>query len=140
MSPAEEPIADPKDSAQGTILVVEDEVLVRLSIAESLRDHGFTVIEAASGDEALTVLTAGLPVDLVFSDIHMPGRMDGVALAQWAASHYSYATVVLTSGVSSSLTLAQAAAPLVRAFIPKPYDHELLGIRFKTLLEQRARR
>lgn len=64
------------------ILVVDDDVLIRLAIAEYLRECGFHVFEAADGAEAVTILNAAeLAVDLVFSDVQMP-RMDGFALAQ----------------------------------------------------------
>jgi CheY-like chemotaxis protein len=63
-----------------TILVVEDEVLIRLVIAEYLRECGYKVYEAAHADEALAVLQSpDVPIDIVFSDVVMPGRMDGSA-------------------------------------------------------------
>src|SRR6476646_9187480 len=63
-----------------TILVVEDEAAIRLMIAEALRAEGFGVVEAGSGDEALTVLESGTRVNLVFTDVRMPGTLDGLAL------------------------------------------------------------
>ena len=71
MSPAEDVIPDMADRAP-IILVVEDEVMVRLAAAEHLRENGFTVIEAVSADEARSVLQSGIDVSLVFSDIQMP--------------------------------------------------------------------
>lgn len=67
-----------------TVLVVEDDVLIRLSVADALRSAGLDVIEAATGDEALTVLASSATVDLVFTDIQMPGSTDGLELAQIA--------------------------------------------------------
>ena len=67
-----------------TVLLVEDDVLVRLVIAGYLRDCGYRVLEAASADEALRLLERDEPrVDVVLTDIEMPGQMDGFALAQW---------------------------------------------------------
>ena len=64
------------------ILVIEDEVLVRMAIVEDLRDAGYTVIEASTAHEALELLRSNsVDVRLVFSDVLMPGTMDGVALA-----------------------------------------------------------
>jgi CheY-like chemotaxis protein len=57
---------------QGTVLIVEDELLIRLDLADHLRSAGLTVVEASTGDEALTVLKANDAVDLVVSDIRMP--------------------------------------------------------------------
>jgi CheY-like chemotaxis protein len=64
-----------------TILVVEDDIFVRLDIAEYLRDCGYRVIEAGTAAEAIDVLESNVPIDLVFSDIQMPGEMDGFGLA-----------------------------------------------------------
>jgi CheY-like chemotaxis protein len=67
---------------QETILVVEDDVLVRMPIAHYLRDCGYKVVEAANADEAVTVLShKETVIDLVFTDIEMPGALDGFGLA-----------------------------------------------------------
>ena len=71
-----------------TVLVVEDEMMVRMPIAEYLRDCGYTVLEAADASEAIATINAEGPVSLVFSDIRMPGKMDGFGLAEWFQSHY----------------------------------------------------
>ncbi|MEK9967928.1 MAG: response regulator [Ferrovibrio sp.] len=65
-----------------TILLAEDDGLIRMVLAEALREPGYRVIEAKSGDEALTVLEAGTSVDLLVTDVRMPGQTDGIALAQ----------------------------------------------------------
>ena len=65
-----------------TVLVVEDEVLVRLMICEELRERGLRVIEAVTADQAAEVLQSSTEVDLIVSDIKMPGRLDGLALAR----------------------------------------------------------
>jgi hypothetical protein len=68
---------DPSPASAGTVLVVEDEVLLRLVISEYLRDSGYKVIEATNADEAIVVLQQPqLAVDVIFSDIEMPGSMD----------------------------------------------------------------
>ena len=70
-----------KPTLQETILLVEDEVLVRMPIAQYLRDCGYKVIEAVNADEAMTVLLhRETAVDIVFSDIEMPGSVDGFGL------------------------------------------------------------
>lgn len=62
--------------AQQTVLVVEDEPIIRFAIADTLRDAGYQVLEAANGDEACHTLEMGLRVDLVVTDINMPGTLD----------------------------------------------------------------
>jgi CheY-like chemotaxis protein len=64
------------------VLVVEDEILVRVLVADELRTDGFLVVEAATADEALSYFQAGIQVDLVLSDIDMPSALNGVDLIQ----------------------------------------------------------
>ena len=69
------------------ILVVEDEILIRRAVAEYLRISGYLVVEAANAAEAISVLAAEVPIDVVFSDIHVPGTMNGLGLARWVLHH-----------------------------------------------------
>jgi DNA-binding NtrC family response regulator len=82
----------------GTVLVVEDEVLIRLDLADHLRLAGYRVIEASNGDEALTVLQSIDTVSLMISDIRMPGQTDGTALATWVRREMPHVKVILVSG------------------------------------------
>lgn len=123
MCPAEERQMEPEPSRGPSILIVEDETLVRMGVAEHLRDAGFTVIEAASGDEARAVLEAGVRVDVVFSDIMMPGAVDGMALAEWIGQLPSAPAIVLASGVPAALGEAQRRHPHIRAVLTKPYAY-----------------
>jgi CheY-like chemotaxis protein len=99
------------------ILVVEDEALIRALIAEELRLEGFSVIEAGRADDALTYIKAGEQVDLVFSDIRMPGSLDGLQLAEILHEDYPDIPVILTSG-----NPPPGHVGIVEAFVPKPYD------------------
>ncbi len=81
-----------------TILVAEDEVLVRHDISEYLRSHGFNVIEANSAAEAMQVLRDSHEVAAVFTDIRMPGTVDGVGLARYVHKHHPQIPVLITSG------------------------------------------
>jgi CheY-like chemotaxis protein len=90
--------------AQSVVLVVEDEILVRLTVAAYLRDCGYDVLEAGHANEAMRVLEAGLRVDAVFSDVNMPGGMDGFDLATWIAARRPYVKIMLTSGHPRNLS------------------------------------
>lgn len=136
MCPAEERDVETEAEPGPTILLVEDETLIRLSAAEHLRDAGFNVIEAVNGAEAQAVLDAGVKVALVFSDINMP-QLDGVALAQWLAALENPPAIVLTSGVDSVLTAAREACPSVKAFLPKPYPYQEMEARIRAALPKR---
>lgn len=124
MCPAEEIDVGTRPDRGPVILLVEDETLVRIATAEHLRDAGYTVIEAATGDEAKAVLESGVPVNLVFSDVNMPGEMDGIGLAEWVMAQGRAPVVVLTSGLADVLAQARERCPQVRAFFAKPYEYE----------------
>jgi CheY-like chemotaxis protein len=100
------------------VLVVEDDTLVRVMICEDLRDAGLSVVEAATADEALSYLGAGQRIDLVFTDIQMPGRLDGIGLARLLRERHPALPVVLTSGTAVPPDDLDGAL-----FLPKPYDH-----------------
>ena len=93
-----EPSDLPKDAAESkTVLLVEDEILVRLAIAADLTDAGFNVIQAAHADEALRVLHR-MAVDLIATDITMPaGSMDGLALARRVRDTWPEIKVMIVS-------------------------------------------
>jgi CheY-like chemotaxis protein len=83
---------------QSVVLVVEDEPLLCNTVAEYLQLSGYAVIKAAGAAEAVTVLASGTTVDVVFSDVRMPGAMDGLQLAQWVRRRHGDIPVMLTSG------------------------------------------
>lgn len=104
-----------------TVLVVEDEGLVRLDAAETLREAGFAVLEAANADEALAVVAGGENVDLLFTDINMPGPIDGLELARRINRLKPRIHLLLTSGKA---TPPRSQIPDSGAFIAKPYSAE----------------
>jgi CheY-like chemotaxis protein len=114
-----------------TILVVEDEPPIRLMIAEALREEGFQVVEAGSGDEALSVVESGTPVNLVFADVRMPGTLDGIALM----SRLRETRPDLKLAVASRYSPDWPSPNLVDVFIGKPYDVPRTIFRLKTLLD-----
>lgn len=120
-----------------TILVVDDEVLIRLEISDYLRDCGFRVIEAAQADEAVAVLSASEPIDLVFTDIHMPGSMDGFGLARWIRDNRPDVKVLLTSGLARTTELASDLCGL-GPVEPKPMSRDALLRRIRRLLDRAA--
>lgn len=108
----------PQEQSPATpvVLIVENDVLLRLVTASNLRDAGFEIIEAANCAEALRALDR-IPVDVLLSDIDMPGNMDGLALAQWVHLGQADTRIVLTSSAARSLGGAKEYA----SFLPKPY-------------------
>jgi DNA-binding NtrC family response regulator len=104
------------------ILLVEDDSLIRMTVAEYLRSVGYNVIESVTADEAARVLSSRTKVHLVFSDVSLPGDMGGFSLAVWVRRNFPFIPVVLMSGVDS------AGRPLDRQhlipFIAKPFRME----------------
>jgi CheY-like chemotaxis protein len=112
-----------------TLLVVEDEVLIRLAVSEDLRSAGFTVIEVSNADQALAYLAANSGVDVVFSDIRLPGSMDGIELMRALRSRYPSIKIVLTSG-HWSLPDVDCQTPVIR----KPYLSQQVIARIRAVL------
>jgi CheY-like chemotaxis protein len=102
-----------------SILLVEDEVIIRALLAEELRARGVSVIEAASADEAWAYLQAGGKADLVFSDVTMPGSMNGVELVRRVHEKFPDVKTVITSGNPGPTNIREIAT-----FLPKPYRLE----------------
>jgi CheY-like chemotaxis protein len=114
-----------------TVLLVEDEVLTRLMLADELRNQGLQVLEASNADEALTVLQSSLPVHLLFTDIRMPGEMDGVALAKLAHARFpQIKSIIGSSGRPESID------DFADAFLAKPYDLRELIKQVRRLLSE----
>ena len=104
-----------------TILVVEDEVLVRAAAAQQLRGVGYVVIEAADASQALQALQSKMQIDLVFTDLMMPGLLDGSDLVRVLLGEYPNIKVLVTSGAMSIVSGA-GTLPMLH----KPYLFEEL--------------
>jgi CheY-like chemotaxis protein len=122
---------DPDDPR--TVLIVEDEMMVRMPIAEYLRDCGYHVLEASDASEAIAVMDADKPINLVFSDVRMPGQMDGFGLAAWFQSRYPTVPVLLTSGYNGGRSLPPTSSSGTR-FIEKPYSQKQVAQHIAALL------
>ncbi len=123
------------DNRTATVLVVEDEILVRMAIAAYLQECGFRVLEAGNAEEAIQILDVDLmPVDLVFSDIAMAGTMDGFALARWIRDRRPDVQVALTSGRKDCAEIAREL-PGGGPFFVKPYDVGAVAQQLKRMLD-----
>src|SRR5271165_6665101 len=100
-----------------TILFVEDEALVRMDMAEFLRECGYRVHEAANASEALEALQSKFAIDLVFTDINLPGGMNGLELAEWILNNRPGVKTLITTG----RPIERGAPPMPGAFLAEPY-------------------
>ena len=101
------------------VLIVEDEPLVRLDAIRSIENAGFEVIEAANADEAIRVLENRSDIRVVFTDIHMPGSMDGLKLAHAVRNRWPPIKIIVTSGRGQ---VSEQELPEGGRFIAKPYE------------------
>jgi CheY-like chemotaxis protein len=130
---------DSRERSSETVLVVDDEVLIRLVISDYLRDCGYRVIEAANAEEAIIVLKQeDLVIDIVLSDVEMPGVLDGFGLARWVREHREGLDVILAG---SPRRAAAAAGDLCEEgpHLAKPYDAQAALDRIRQLLAKRSR-
>ncbi|HEY8380895.1 MAG TPA: response regulator [Microvirga sp.] len=111
------------DNRIPAILVVEDEPLVRLLVSELLLDEGFRVIEAANAAEALAVLRADVPVDVLYADVDMPPGIDGYALAHEVRAGWPLIEILVTSGRRWP---TDGDLPAGAAFLAKPCPNDVV--------------
>jgi DNA-binding NtrC family response regulator len=105
------------------VLVVEDEPFVRMVAADALTDSGIMAWEAGDADEALHVLDEHPGIGLVFTDVNMPGGMDGLGLAHEVSVRRPDVSLIVTSG---AMNIADEELPDRGSFLPKPYPTERL--------------
>jgi DNA-binding response OmpR family regulator len=113
------------------ILIVEDEFLIRLTLAEALADEGFDVVEAESGDEALRMIVADPAIRLMLTDMQLPGTLDGATLAARAREHQPALPIIFVTGRPEAVGALLTARDL---FIAKPYLPSEVCIAAKRLI------
>jgi len=111
-------MAAPKPKKPTTVLIVEDEAVIRFELAERLRDMGLLVLVADGADNALALLEANPDISVLFTDVRMAGSMDGVRLANQARRRWPPVKIIVTSGLAH---LDIEALPEDCIFLPKPY-------------------
>ena len=103
---------------QHSILVVEDEFLVRLLICDELRLQRYAVIEAIDASEAIAILNSGVHIDLILTDVRMPGEIDGLGLLAFVRANQPLIPVIVTSG---HLLPEEVLKNGATRFLSKPY-------------------
>ncbi len=112
------------------VVLAEDEPLVRLAAAQALQAEGFDVMEAEHAEDALTILeTHSADVHVLFTDVQMPGAMDGVALAHHTARSWPWIGLLIVSGRPQF----EHALPAASRFLAKPYDHDHVASHIREL-------
>lgn len=117
--------------AAAAILIVEDEPLVRIEMASSIKDAGFTAYEAGNADEAIRILEQHSEIRLIFTDIHMPGSMDGLRLAHYVRGRWPPVKIIVTSGM---VKVRSEDMPEGALFVEKPYRPEHVTARVREMV------
>jgi CheY-like chemotaxis protein len=120
-------------SGGGSILLVEDEELISMMVSDLLRDEGYTVIETGSAPEALSVLASGQPVDLLLTDVGLPG-MNGRELAQEIHRLHPEMPIVLATGYAGGVAKPTDPVGDYMNVIAKPFDLDALIAKVRALL------
>ena len=109
----------PREHRRPVVLIVEDELLLRIDAAEMIKAAGFEVVEAANADQAIEILEARRDITVVFTDVQLPGSMDGLKHARAVRGRWPPIKIVATSG---HLHVGKADLPEGGRFLPKPYS------------------
>ena len=121
-----------------TILVVEDEEAVRSATVAMLADLGYQVLASPDADDAARLLEGGAGIDLLFTDVIMPGRLTSLELSELLKRHQPQAQVLFTSGYAEGLLAHDGKLPHGVNLLAKPYTLETLSARIRQLLRQRS--
>lgn len=108
---------------KAVVLIVEDEPLIRFATLDALEGVGHQVLEAGTADEAMVLFRNHAGIDVLFTDVDMPGSMDGLQLARRLRAIRPQIALIITSGV---VNLDPMLLPANTIFLPKPYKYEAL--------------
>ena len=113
------------------VLIVEDEPLVRLGAVYQIEDAGFEVYEAGSADAAIALLEVHKEICLIFTDVDMPGSMDGLKLAHYVRGRWPPVKIIVTSG---HVKVSEESLPSGAFFMPKPYDAAVITHKIREMI------
>lgn len=113
------------------VLVVEDETLIRMNAAEMVEQAGFEPIVASDADEAIRILESRNDIRAVFTDVHMPGSMDGLGLARVVRNRWPPVALIVTSG---QVNVLKTELPDGARFLRKPYEAAQFGATLRHLV------
>ena len=112
------------------VLIVEDEFLIRMDAVDMIKAAGFEVVEALSADEAIAILECRFDTSVVFTDVQMPGSMDGLKLAAAVRGRWPPIKIVATSG---NVNVTQENLPEGGRFLRKPYSPQEITMTLRDL-------
>ena len=113
------------------VLIVEDEPLIRMGTVYLIEDAGFEVYEAGNADAAIALLELHKEIRLIFTDVDMPGSMDGLKLARYVRGRWPPVKIIVTSG---HVKVTDESLPAGALFMPKPYDPAEITYKVREML------
>ncbi len=123
------------DVSPSVVLVVEDELMLRMRAVDIVQDAGFESVEAINADEAIAILESRDDISCLFTDIQMPGSMDGLKLAHLTHARWPHIKIVLVSG---QIAVTEADAPEDSKFFPKPLEIEQMIVELQDMVGKGA--
>jgi CheY-like chemotaxis protein len=123
-----------------TVLLVDDDEIVRTTVASMLESLGYDVITAASGAEGISILEKGTAIALLFTDVVMPGAVSGRKLAERAVEINRAIKILFTSGYTENSIVNNSRLDPGVEFLSKPYDRERLAIKVRRVLDGRFKK
>ena len=122
------------------ILVVEDEASIRLAISEYLSQQDFTVFQAANAVGAIDLLSLHPEIELVFTDLAMPGNIDGLDLVNWLLKHHPGLPVIVASAWAGRIsTMAEFSQNQALSYFVKPYHYEAVAQKIRQVIKDGQR-
>lgn len=123
-------------NGRAVVLVVDDSALIRMGAVDLVQSAGYEVLEAQDADEAIRILESRADIDLVFTDVQMPGTMDGVKLAHYIRNRWPPVKLIVVSGQA---ILEESSLPTGSHYFAKPYtDHAIADAMARLLADARA--
>lgn len=111
------------NNGKAVVLVVENSAIIRMGAVELVKSAGYEALEARDSDEAILILEQRQDIDLVFTDVQMPGTMDGIKLAHFIRNRWPPVKLMVASG---NAILEESSLPQGSKFFPKPYDEHTI--------------
>jgi CheY-like chemotaxis protein len=122
-------VDDSKERCVG-VLIVEDEPLIRMDTVFVIESAGFDVYEASSADQAISILETHPDIRVIFTDVHMPGSMDGLKLAHYVRGRWPPIKIIVTSG---RVRIREQDLPSGSVFFDKPYRPEQIAHKLREM-------
>ena len=112
------------NNGTAVVLIVEDSAIIRMGAVDLVLSAGYEALQACDADEAIRILESRADIDLVFTDVQMPGTMDGIKLARYIRDRWPPVKLIVASGTA---IFEESSLPEGSRFFPKPYNDHAIG-------------